>query len=622
MRHATCLSPAIYPVHLQDLLGAAHGALSRPAGKVLVQGSSLAAQAAGTGARVAAQAAGGGARAAAAVLTTGVGVASKAAASPHRVIRGLHRVARSETNISSAAAGTPGTIAGLDASGADAGGLSSSLMRVHSSPDGSLLPMLPTEAVPAADGGGSVPSSPKVAARSLLRQSSNIAAAVLSRLSRSSSPGIIGRQQSGHSSVPAAGGPAEQPQNQQRQRQSDTPDAAAAGAAGTGASTALSDAEQRMQRERRLHEQALAELVVLAGPASAMRPPELPSAAGAAEAAEQRLQEQLALFQHRRRNSLPASQLAELAAAVGNSVFRTSTAPPTMSDLLRNIAAEQPQQPQQPHLELGQEQEQALPLSPRRTVQRLSPLPSAGGLELDPAFAGGHEEGPATSKQPEAEGAVPAQEAGGAAEAVEPPGTRGASAAAEPGSHRPSMLQRLMSVAGAPWRGRSVSSTAEAPRKSDGGADGSTPQASAVSMLSTGSLAPWTASLAELSSECGGRGGSLPVCLAVCRLLGSSASNSGAETPADRMPLYCCRRSGPAHQHHQPGHEPAQRQPPVWAPQPPPAAVQRRLVSKCGSAGQRGQPAAAVSSRSIWRGWFGTPATVIILCFSAAALFG
>jgi hypothetical protein len=271
---------------------------------------------------------------------------------------------------------------------------------------------------------------------------------------------------------------------------------------------ALSEAEQRMQRERRLHEQALAELVVLAGPASAMRPPELPSAAGAAEAAEQRLQEQLALFQHRRRNSLPASQLAELSAAADSSVFRTSTAPPSMSDLLHSIAAEQSQQPQQPQLESGPDQEQALPLSSRKTIQRLSPLSSAGGLELDPAFAGGHEENPAISNPPAAEGTGPSQEAGGAAEAagdaeVEPPGTRGASAAAEPGSHRPSILQRLMSVAAAPWRCRSVSSTAEAPRKSDGGADGSTPQASAVSMLSTGSLAPWTASLAELSSKCG-----------------------------------------------------------------------------------------------------------------------
>lgn len=359
--------------------------------KVARGGVRVAAVAASSGARVTAKAAGSGVRvtgaaastsvhAAAAVLGAGAGAAGLAAkvATPRRLLPRGQRGTKSEMHLSTAAEG--GSSEGA-ASGGGATSRSNSdlfgghlLLRTHSSPDASMMPdssaALHREGS-ASSGGG----SPRGPSRSLLRQSSAMASAVLSRLSRASSPRTTHdvRQRSGQTSVDAAADAALAGQQGQQD--------AGQGAASPSIDDDAASAEQRrLQRERRLHEQALAELVVLAGPLGTTRPPELPSAAATAEAAAARLEEQQAFFKRIQRTSAPAAKPAHdvgsgsaldsnggtvgnmgspfrgsgssfatlnrrtgrhAASGAASQVLRTSTAPPSVSSLLHNIAVEE-----------------------------------------------------------------------------------------------------------------------------------------------------------------------------------------------------------------------------------------------------------------------------------------
>lgn len=353
-------------------------------------GARVTAKAAGTGARVTAKAAGTGVRATGVAASTGVhaaavvlgagagaaGIAAKVAA-PRRLLPRGHRGTRSEVHLSSAAEG-----ASLEGNTEDEGHVSRSssdlfgghLLRTQSSPDASLMPggsaALHREG--SASSGGSSPRGPS---RSLLRQSTAMASTVLSRLSRASTPWVAhypGQRSERAVTDPAADAAPAGPQGQLAGGQG----VASPGSGGDAASAE----QQRLQRERRLHEQALAELVVLAGPLGTTRPPELPSAAATAEAAAARLAEQQAFYKHIQRVSAPDSKPAKAAGSggalssdggtVGNAaspfsgrgsgfgalgrhagrsaasgaasrVLRTSTAPPAVSSLLHEIAAEE-----------------------------------------------------------------------------------------------------------------------------------------------------------------------------------------------------------------------------------------------------------------------------------------
>lgn len=351
---------------------------ARAAAMAASSGAKVTAKAAGTGVRATSAAASTSVHAAATVLGVGAGAAGIAArvATPRRLLPRGHCGTKSEMHLSDAAeggslgdvAGAEGTLVRSSSSGPFGEPL---LMRTHSSPDASMLPggPFPFQREGSASSGGGSPRGP---ARSLLRQSSAVASAVLSRLSRASSPpaGHDARQRSRQTSGDAPHDAL--PAGQQGQQ---------AGGPGTSASADAASAEQqRLQRERRLHEQALAELVVLAGPLGTTRPPELPSAAAMAEAAAARLAEQRDLFQHIQRSSAPSYKPAQpagpgsalssdggtvgemgspirgsaggfsaLAARAGgpptagaaSQVLRTSTAPPAVSSLLRSIAAEE-----------------------------------------------------------------------------------------------------------------------------------------------------------------------------------------------------------------------------------------------------------------------------------------
>ena len=330
----------------QDMIGAAPNLLARPTGRALsvAHGSArVAAHAAGSGARMASMAAGSSAKAAASAL-------GKAAAAPQRRLRSASAsiVQRASGKAPASAFAVLAAVGSLDASPdiSRSSSMGSGLLRCNSSPDGRLL----AEAAGAlAAGEGKavaapepLPQSPLSPVRAIVRQGSNLASAVMSRLSRSSSPGVLpGRslQQARHQG--SGGAPAAEGQEGMMGPEASAGTSGSGGDAAAGAARDASD--ERLQRERRLHEQALAELVVLAGPASALRPPELPSAAGTAEAAEQRYQEQLAQY---RRTSLPHARLAKTAGiSTGlRPVSRTSTAPPDVGDLLSSIAAEHQRQ--------------------------------------------------------------------------------------------------------------------------------------------------------------------------------------------------------------------------------------------------------------------------------------
>ncbi|KAL4458480.1 hypothetical protein ABPG75_013345 [Micractinium tetrahymenae] len=540
---------------------------ARVAAMAASSGARVTAKAAGSGLRVTGAAASTGVHAAAAVLGASAGAASIAAmaATPRRLLPRGHRGTKSEMHLWAAAEG--GSLeagAGLEgaASRSSSGLLEGHLLlRTHSSPDASMMPdgAAPLHREGSASSGGGSPRGP---ARSLLRQSSAMASAVLSRLSRASSPRCTDtRQRSVRTSVDAA---AEAVLAGQQGQQ-----AAGEGTGGSGGGADAASAEQqRLQRERRLHEQALAELVVLAGPLGTTRPPELPSAAANAEAAAARLAEQRAIFKHIQRTSAPAAKPAQAAggggmfgsdggtvgamaspfrgsggetgalgrgvgrpaaAGAGSRVLRTSTAPPAVSSMLHDLAVEEMER-------LDEVQEDDAEVDSNSCSLETGAPPAADGspkesCALGPAHpAPQHTQAqhlPALVSGVAYEGAEASRQAGGASTAAAgcsslaglpeegggadlPAGQEAAAAAEEPGSgdngaasleqgrkRRPSMLQRLLSAAVLPLRGRTVSS--------GGRNEGSTAecQSRTVSMMSEGTVAPWTASLAELSSGLG-----------------------------------------------------------------------------------------------------------------------
>ena len=319
---------------------------------------------------LAVKAAGGGARVTATVLGKAAGPLVPLTGAPQRLGR-WSRNTRSEVHLSSAAAGAASADSSVHGSprhhsiGSGGGSARRKLVRALSTPDSaSLLP--PEHALAAESSGGSGAADILAGAdsltpvRALVRQSSNIASAVLSRLSRGpNGPASGGGSRRGRSTLgynaPAgaeqsaldAAADAAIAATAQVQEGAAAAEASPAG----GADAAAEQRQQRQQRERRLQEQALAELAVLAGPAAALRPPELPSAASIAEAAELRLQEQRAFYQRQqlRHTTMPASTLAARLAAAeagGGGVARTTTAPPAVADMLAGIAAEQQQQQQ------------------------------------------------------------------------------------------------------------------------------------------------------------------------------------------------------------------------------------------------------------------------------------
>lgn len=474
----------------QDILSAPAGMLAAPAGRALARGTGLAVRSTD----LAARAAGGSAWATAMALGKAAGPLR---ATSQRLPMQVSRCCKSEAHLPSAASGSGdidavAAAAAAELEGAQAGDGSGRLLRVHSSPDSSLLP----DQLTASEASGSaqaVPGKLQAPVR-LLRQSSNLAAAVLSRLSRASSAASGADGHRGRSSL----GPAEPVQA----------DAVAARTASSGehaggSAEAEAATELRQQRERELHERALAELAVLAGPAAAMRPPELPSAAGNAEAAELRAQQQLALFQYRRQSLEAPGRLARTLGTAGGSmelagaggVLRTSTAPPAVATELASMAAEQQQ--------MLSARRQQLPAVPSGTSFASAGEPQAvpGDHPARPAAAHG---GASAAQEPRAAEVAAPSLASAAAAAPAPSG-----GAAVELSERPSMLHRMLSAASIPWRGRTVSSTWDSgapqalPAGGEGGAgcEGEGCQSSAISMYSLGSTLP-TASLIELSSEC------------------------------------------------------------------------------------------------------------------------
>lgn len=552
--------------------------LAAPAGKALVRGTGLAVRAPGMLATrapgLAVKAAGGGARVTANVLGKAAGpLAGPFAGASQRLGRGP-RNARSEMHLPSAVADAV-SVGGSSVDGSprhasiSSSGARRKLVRALSTPDStSLLPREhalgdETDGGPAEAPAGTDPLTPM---RALVRQSSNIASAVLSRLSRASASGGGSRRGRSTLGSNAAAGPEQSALDAAADAAIMAATEAAAAAAadkspagGADAATAAA-VEQRQQRERHLQEQALAELAVLAGPAAAMRPPELPSAASVAEAAELRLQEQRALYQRQqlRHPTMPASTMAaHLAAAQagGGGVLRTTTAPPAVADMLAGIAAEHKAR-QQPQLQ------QAQPVSGQAAVMPSGQLhgwdsagddaslpggsasyQSAGGssgrehahpvhqagpsvdkrsqLQVVPsgaslaqasgrcsappdealqAVASGDTLSPAGSGEAPADQAVPAQHAALEAAVAEAAGqAAGEGVPANEQAGRPSKLRRLLSAAAAPWRGRSITGAAEAAYPHGLGPDAAC-HSSSISM-SVGSVAPWAPSLAELSSE-------------------------------------------------------------------------------------------------------------------------
>lgn len=425
-----------------------------------------------------------------------------------------------------------------------------------------------------------------------------------------------------------------------------------------------------------MHEQALAELAMLAGPAGALRPPELPSASGAAEVAELRLQEQLAMHQHRRQPSLPRDWGRGMSAAVpplpdasSSMVLRTSTAPPAVTALLARAAAEQrrqqeqqQQQFQQAPLPQSQPPQEGLQKPAEQAIPRMLGLESAGVCVQDvcrtcddacacmrglacwlrsptcsfPPSCCAEDTvappGPSTSfvssggssaSEPQRASGAPLRKplppvpsgvslTGGGGESLAPlqtmpavPGSgelaapgRGEAAskacataptspqgAAEPAgaaeglAPRSSILHRLLSMPAAAWRGRSESGAVEAPQQL-GAADCC--QSSGPSVYSVGSVGPWTASLAELSSECVCVCAHPPV-LARMQWCGWCCGYPStfqlplptAACPSHQRPI--CRRPGLARQREHPAREPVGCQPPRPA-QPAEPALQRRLA--------------------------------------------
>lgn len=255
------------------------------------------------------------------------------------------------------AASTPAGSGAATSQDAGHGELQQRPLRAHSSPDASLTPEEAARAAQAAQRPQLARASPQPV-RALLRQSSNVASSVLSRLVRTSPGSARGRRRSLGSAPPAA---AEEGRPPGIEASLDAALAAVAaeaeaGAAGRGrGDAAAAGGDPLEEHKRRLHEQALAELAVLAAPGSTMRPPELPSAAGAAEVAELRLQEQRALYQHRRSPSGPLPGASE--AAQQGSVFCSSTAPPTVTRCMARMTADQRRQQEQQQL-AQQEQQQ------------------------------------------------------------------------------------------------------------------------------------------------------------------------------------------------------------------------------------------------------------------------
>ncbi len=662
---------------------------------------------------LAVKAAGGGARVTATVLGKAAGPLVPLAGVSQRLGR-WPRNTRSEVHLPSAAAEAASADSSVSGSprhnSIGSGTGRRKLVRALSTPDSASL--LPPEQALAAESSRAVGDAPAGAdlgmpVRALARQSSNIASAVLSRLSRGSASG--GGSRRGRSTLGSSG-----PAGPEQSVLDAAADAAIAATDQGQSSVAASDAspaggsdaaaaeqrQQRQQRERRLQEQALAELAVLAGPAAAMRPPELPSAASIAEAAELRLQEQRAFYQRQqlRHPTMPASTLAARLAAAeagGGGVLRTVTAPPAVADMLAGIAAEQQQQqqqqqhaqpPRQPppqQRQSGQHYDQQSVVPSGRShgwdsAGDDASLPggsasyqSAGGSSSREHAQQGQPVGPSTGKRPQLQ-AVPSgvclPEAGerarsGAAAAADalatvtsgdtlspagsgdPPGGQMAAGeqaaeeapatglAGEPTGEgvpvnapagQPSMLRRLLSAAAAPWRGRSISGTAEA-----GHAHGGSPDApchsSSVSM-SVGSVAPWAHSLAELSSEWQEVGWA-PISQGLfCQLWlldvcwhGMPLHLTEASAPFRPPP---CRRAGPAgRQHHQPGGQPLQRQPLVWQAQRPQAAVQRHLAL---AAGRRRCPRTLALLPPSWtagaRCGVASPANRLALCSSGPPL--
>lgn len=542
------------------MLGAAPNLLVRPGGMAL--------SAAHGGAKVAATVAGGGARAAGAVAGMGARRAGSVAGSSAKLAAtalgkagsaGRRRLHSASTSLLPAQRSGSGQmqlpsafVAGAAASCGGAvepgspdfsrGSSGAVLQRSSSSPDAHMLADMSAALAADARREGAarklLPLSQVSPVRSIVRQSGSLAAAVMSRLSRSSSPaGVPGG--SGASRQHSAAAAAEGQQGGASPGALLNPDPALEDVAAAAARDA---SEARQQRERRLHEQALAELVVLAGPASALRPPELPSAATHAEAAEQRLAEQVALY---RRSSTPHSRLTKTtsAAAAGmQHVVRTTTAPPEVGGLLSSMAAEQQRQADELAGHFGGSTEglgggAGGELQQRRMLQ-LESVPSGSALDLEreaaAAAAGGAGAGEVRSSANGGSGTgrggsgvcsqdletnLSATSAAAAQlsmndSALQPNsqgsrewdataiGDGGTDAAAlpPPPQRRPSVVSRLLSAAAAPWRGRSVSSAQEMMR---GGqvADGGSAGDCQLSSVSGASTAPWTASLAELSSE-------------------------------------------------------------------------------------------------------------------------
>jgi hypothetical protein len=320
---------------------------------------------------------------------------------------------------------------------------------------------------------------------------------VLGKLSRSSSPGVLPAGSSRFSTKSSAPTPA----RQQPPGLAAKPEAALAA-----------------DKHRQLHEQALAKLVVLAGPASALRPPELPSAGGTADAAEACFQEQP--LPYARPSPSPLRPARPWGAVQARPVGRTATAPPDVGQLLTNLAEEQEQQAgfllhdgDSPPLPEGS---RAVPDSFQPAVSQLPSVPSGLAMELggeDPDGASLEDElsglelgsggawAAAAGQHPPCGSALLPEN--GACDASHPDAATAAAAAA-PGAverkPRPSIMHWLMSAAGAPWRGRSVSHAPEA-RPSISADEPSTSQRHA-STLSVASMATGAPSLAELSSEC------------------------------------------------------------------------------------------------------------------------
>ena len=358
---STCATP---PSRLQDILTAPASKLAVGTGlavRAAGAGTGLAVRAAGAGTGLAVRAAGEGALA---VLETSVGLATMAAGpligAPQRLAgQGRLCMTRSQARLTPAATGSagadrasPGVVDGLSQLSSGSGG-QGRLLRVHSSPDASLL--LPDELAADPAAADTDARAPQLArqppVRALLRQSSNIASAVLNRVARVSPMAFPGASRRGRSSLggaPAATAATEEAFDaavaavaaEQGQSPAGSQQLTAARAPATNGAAA---AAEMQQRQRRLHEQALAELVVLTSPAAALRPPELPSAASLAETAEMRLQEQKAIYMHRHHGSAQLTRQGGAAAAGGGGMSRRVTAPDAGSGLIADMAADSQQ---------------------------------------------------------------------------------------------------------------------------------------------------------------------------------------------------------------------------------------------------------------------------------------